>query len=96
MKEKPIREWKMEMKPALDSKRAEFQMLGYTEATNEEIWRCLEERVWKENEVKRLYEVVADIFQLPTSTYMSYLAIRAHQTEDDLMASIRAVTKSKD
>lgn len=87
-----VTEWKPLIKHVLDSKMEEFVLMGYSQATNENIWKCLEEKVWKKNQKKRLYEVVQDVFHLQSNTYMSYLTINAYQNDDDLMASIAALT----
>ncbi|WP_343272867.1 post-transcriptional regulator [Lentibacillus songyuanensis] len=86
-----VDEWKSRIKPALDSKTSEMKLLGYRQATNDDIWNCLVQKVWKGNPSKHLYEVIQDIFHLPTNVYMSYLTLEAYQDED-LMASIAALT----
>nr|WP_246206618.1 post-transcriptional regulator [Virgibacillus ihumii] len=88
---KTVREWRNELEMALECKKNEFQMMGYQQASTDDIWKCLEEKVWKGNPQKRLYEVVQDIFHLASNIYMSYLTVNAYQ-DDDLMASIAAVT----
>lgn len=96
MEEKTIKEWKTHIIPVLYTKQSEFKLVGYTEVTRDEIWRCLEEKVWKGNPKKRLHEVVMDIFQLSTTTYMSFMTVRALQADkDDLKASIQALTEPK-
>lgn len=87
---KTIRDWKPVIKPVLNSKVDEFLLMGYSRATSEDIWNCLEQRVWKGNPTKRLYEVVQDILHLRANIYMNYLTVNAYQ-DDDLMASIQAV-----
>ncbi|WP_047979702.1 post-transcriptional regulator [Ornithinibacillus contaminans] len=88
---KTVKEWKVELKPALQSKAEEFQLMGYTRATAEDVWRCLEKKVWKGNPDKRLHEVVQEVFHLSSNIYMSYLTVDTYQ-DDDLMASIAALT----
>lgn len=88
---KHVREWKSELEMPLECKKSEFRMMGYQQASTDDIWKCLEEKVWKGNPQKRLYEVVQDIFHLASNIYMSYLTVNAYQDED-LMASIAAVT----
>lgn len=90
-----VNDWKEAMKPALESKRSEFQLMGYSKASTEEIWSCLVLKVWKGNPEKRLYEVAQDIFHLGSSIYLSYLTVKAYE-DDDLMASIQAVTSMRD
>lgn len=91
---KDVSEWKSMIEEVLDSKVREFHLLGYSRATSEDIWSCLEDRVWKGNSKKRLHEIVQDIFHLKSNTYMSYLTVNAYQ-DDDLMDSIAALTEDK-
>lgn len=88
-------DWKTDVQPALSCKVSEFHSLGYHQVTEEDIWNCLVQKVWKGNPSKHLYEIVQDIFHLGTAEYMSYLASTAHQ-DDDLMASIAALTKDEE
>jgi len=88
---KTVSAWKSLIIPALESKSSEFRLQGYEEATSEDVWKCLTEKVWKGNPEKRLYEVVQDIFHLGSNVYMSYLTLNAYQ-KDDLMDSIAALT----
>lgn len=88
---KPYVAWKSLIMPVLESKAEEFRSLGYTETTNEDIWKCLQAKVWKHNSEKRLYEMVQDIFHLGSNIYMSYLTMESHQ-DYDFMSSIAALT----
>jgi len=85
-----VNEWKERLAPVLQSKAEEFRLMGYPKADREEIWDCLMKKVWTGNPKKRLYEVVAEVYQLKTNVYLSYLT---HNTlvNDDLSASISAV-----
>lgn len=101
MELRPVHEWREDVTVVLKSKQNEFEMLGYKEITVDGIWHCLMENIWKEDEPKRLYEVVQSIFQLQIHTYMDYLAIDSLHTlsqekDDELMASINAVLKRED
>ena len=97
MEEKTIQEWRLIVEPALRSKQGEFKLVGYSDISTEEIWECLKEKVWKGNPTKRLHEVVQDIFHLPTTTYISFITVNALRVEDDdLMASIQAVTEGEE
>lgn len=87
---KQVTEWRSNVEPFLTSKLEEFLLMGYSRATIEDIWNCLEKNVWKDNPQKRLYEVVQDIMHLRATVYMNYLTVKAYQ-DDDLMASIQAV-----
>jgi len=97
VEEKTIQEWRLIVEPALRSKQGEFKLVGYSDISTEEIWECLKEKVWKGNPTKRLHEVVQDIFHLPTTTYISFITVNALRVEDDdLMASIQAVTEGEE
>lgn len=91
---KAVEEWKPLLQPVLISKVDEFHLLGYEEATQEDIWNCLVEKVWKGNPAKQLHEIVHEIFHLNTTVYMSYLTVNAYQ-DDDLLASIAAVSNNR-
>ncbi|RLL47985.1 hypothetical protein D8M04_01520 [Oceanobacillus piezotolerans] len=87
-----VNDWKPMVQSVLESKVDEFQAMGYSQATAEDIWVCLEEKVWKGNPEKRIHEVVQEIFRLSSNQYVSYLTVKAYQDDDDLMASIAALT----
>lgn len=96
MNNSEIIEWKNKLTPALKSKQFEFKMMGYKDISTNDIWECLLEKVWKNQSFPPLYQVVQDILHLPIQVYMSYLTLNAYQvTDDDLMASIRAVTDNE-
>src|SRR5690625_390336 len=89
-----VQDWKSHIQPALISKQSEFRLIGYDEVTEEEIWQCLKDKIWKGNPEKQVHEVIQDIFHLPVNTYMNYIQMDALQVkEDDLMSSIEALTK---
>ncbi|GGD03854.1 post-transcriptional regulator [Pontibacillus salipaludis] len=87
---KPVLQWKKTIYPVLQSKKEEFHLLGYSRAHEEDIWKCLEKKVWKGNPTLRLHTVVQDVFHLSVGTYMSYLTIQAYQS-DDLLAQVEAL-----
>lgn len=87
-----VQEWRPRAESVLSSKTNEFLEMGYNNATNDDIWSCLMEKVWKGNPSKRLYEVVQDIFHLGSNVYISYLTVHAYKDDTDLMASIAALT----
>lgn len=89
---KTVTEWRPFIKPVLESKVQELLLMGYSQATSDDIWRCLQDRIWKGNPTKHLHEVVQDIFHLKAAVYMNYLTLNAYQ-DDDLMTSIAALTK---
>lgn len=92
---KSTEEWKPYIQPALTSKKNELKLVGYQEVTEEEIWNCVTDQVWKGQQDKRLYQVIADIFHLPANTYMNYIRLGALQVKDeDLKLSIQALTEN--
>lgn len=86
-----VSEWKHLLKPVLHTKVSDFKLMGYSRATEEDVWKCLVQKVWKGDPEKRLYEVVGDIFHLSNNIYMSYLTVESYQ-EDNLLASIAALS----
>lgn len=90
-----VSEWKQMIIPALTSKAEELRMMGYSQATPEDVWACLVKKVWKGEPEKRIYEIVQDVFHLASNTYLSYLTMSSYQN-DNLMASIAALTGEKE
>lgn len=89
---KTVDEWRPKVESVLEVKVNEFKLMGFPKATRDELWECLQTKVWKGNPTLRIHEVVQDIFHLNTAVYMSYLTMSAYK-DDDLMASIVALTK---
>jgi hypothetical protein len=89
-----VTEWKGNVYPALESKVSEFHLMGYTKATAEEIWDCLEQKVWKGDPEKRIHEVIKDIFHLSPTVYMNHLTMKVYQ-DSNLMDSISAVMQGE-
>ncbi|GAA0483306.1 hypothetical protein GCM10008986_05420 [Salinibacillus aidingensis] len=88
-----VKEWRPFVTPVLTSKVDELHVLGYDKATEQQVWDCLEKKVWKKEVEKRLYEIVQDILHLDSGVFMSYLAREIYQERnDDLMAQIEALT----
>ncbi|GGF07100.1 hypothetical protein GCM10010954_01900 [Halobacillus andaensis] len=87
---KPVSQWKETILPVLVSKANEFRLIGYKKASVEDVWQCMQKKIWKNNPHKRLYEVVQDIFHLSNNQYVSFITVEAYQN-DDLMASIEAL-----
>lgn len=94
LKEKEVNQWKPFVQAIVNSKVCEFKQLGYFEATDEEVWKCLETQVWKGNPKKRLHEITQDIFRLKPYIFMNYLTMKAYQN-DDLEASVAALMKNE-
>jgi len=85
-----VNAWKQEVTPFLVSKTEELHLLGYEQATEQDVWNCLVKKVWKGTPEKRIYEMAADIMALNTATYLSYLTVKSYEN-DDLKTSIAAL-----
>ena len=85
-----VKTWKRTVAPFLYSKAEELHLMGYEQATSEDVWKCLIDKVWKGYPDKRIYEMVADIMQLNSATYLSYLTVHSFQN-DNLADSIAAL-----
>ncbi|WP_241735338.1 post-transcriptional regulator [Anoxybacillus flavithermus] len=71
-----------QLMPALQSKVDELKLLGYEQATIEDVWNCLMVKKWKKNkEEKRLFELVNDVLSLRASDYMAYV-VQKEQKHD--------------
>ncbi|MDC3412434.1 post-transcriptional regulator [Terrihalobacillus insolitus] len=95
MEIKRVSEWKNQMEPVLSSKVDELKQMGYSRTSQEEVWKCLVKKVWKGDPQKRLHQIVEDILHLGSTIYLSYLTVEAYQ-DDDLLASIAALTENDD
>lgn len=88
--------WREKLQPALDSKKREFELLGYKDISSEDIWQCLVKHIWKGNQVLPLHKVVQDILHLQAHVYMSYLSLQIFDLKNnDLAKSIEAVTHNE-
>ncbi|SER73857.1 Post-transcriptional regulator [Gracilibacillus ureilyticus] len=87
---KPVTLWKPELTDVIESKVTEFQLLDYSKATADDVWKCLVQKVWKGDPEKRLAEVVQDILHLHSNIYMSYLTQQSFQ-DTSLQESIEAL-----
>lgn len=88
-----VNEWKNVVIPFLDSKVEELQLMGYSQATREDVWKCLIQKVWKGKPDKKIHQIVHEIMHLKSSTYLSYLTVQSYE-DNDLMASIAAIMNS--
>ncbi|MDR7073629.1 post-transcriptional regulator [Fictibacillus barbaricus] len=74
-------EWKMEVQPAVNSKKEEFHFMGYESVTNEEIWECVLAKMKKKKIEPRLHSLVDMILSLSLNDFMTWLTKKAY-TED--------------
>lgn len=61
-----------------NSKAEEFQMLGYTQVTGEDIWACVSER-YEKNGFPRVHRIVNDIYSLKATDLMNWMTIGAYK-----------------
>jgi hypothetical protein len=72
-----------QLMPALISKVDELKLLGYEQATVDEVWNCLKSKKWKKlREEKKLFELVSDILSLTASDYMTYITTKEQKKEN--------------
>ncbi|EON71388.1 hypothetical protein H131_15513 [Lysinibacillus sphaericus OT4b.31] len=72
------------IRPAIDSKIAEFKHFQYDAITAEELWRFCVEKKWRKKNVEqlRLYEVIATIFAVRPSDIVSFNQVEFLQSND--------------
>lgn len=71
------------LKPALQSKAEEFEVLGYDRVSKEDIWNFLKQKRWKKpKEGVRVYELLADIMSVKPGDYMNYATVEAFRSAD--------------
>lgn len=73
-----------DMLPALESKRSEFYLYGYTTVTREDIWRYCLQKVWRKKHVEEIpiHQIVNDILQISPAAFMTFTQIEAQRDTD--------------
>jgi predicted NAD/FAD-binding protein len=72
-----------QIKPALESKKEEFKLLGYEKITEVDLWNYLTKKKWKKpKEEIHLYEIVADILSMKIGDVMNYTTVEAFKLGD--------------
>jgi hypothetical protein len=67
----------------LESKLAEFHLLGYDSVTENELWRYLVKKKWKKvKDEMRLFEIVQEIYSVKVSDYINFATIDAYKTTE--------------
>ncbi|WP_019242729.1 MULTISPECIES: post-transcriptional regulator [Bacillus] len=70
--------YRSKLQPALQSKREEFILLGYTEVTDDYIWDFMTKKKWKKaNEDALLHQLVNDVLSVKIGEYMHYATVEA-------------------
>lgn len=72
------------MLPALQSKKNEFHLYGYTTVTEEDIWIYCIRKLWRNKDVStmRVYQITNDILQILPAAFMTYTQIEAQRNSD--------------
>ncbi|MDQ0158732.1 post-transcriptional regulator [Alkalibacillus salilacus] len=92
---KHVETWRPELDHVIQSKVEELTLLGYDEVTHEDVWFCLNQKVWRKNKELTLHEVVQDILHMSDQLFMSYLTVQAQQDTGNLMEHIEALTNGE-
>ncbi|MEQ6375803.1 post-transcriptional regulator [Bacillaceae bacterium S4-13-58] len=91
--EKSVLQWKKTLLPFLESKAEELKVMGYDKTKPEDVWDCLMKKVWKKEKNLRLHQAVQDVMHLSTQIFMSYLTMKAYES-NDLFAQIRELAEN--
>lgn len=70
--------------PALESKKTEFHLYGYTTVTEEKIWQFCVAKKWRKKNVTSLaiHELVNDILTISPAAYMTFTQIEEQKTSN--------------
>lgn len=67
-----------QVKPALESKIEEFEIFGYEQIREKELWDYLTKKKWKKaTEEAQIYEIVADILSAKIGEVMNFTTVEA-------------------
>ena len=89
----PYEKFRQEMDPALKSKQEEFDLLGYPDITEEDIWKYMIQKKWKKAKGEaRQHEIIQDIMRLKVSDYMNFATtsalVEAETRKKDMAAGL--------
>jgi hypothetical protein len=73
-----MRQLRQKVKPAIESKLEEFELLGYGHINEQEIWDYLEKKRWQKQE-KPLHQVVNDILTLKPGDIINFMAMESYK-----------------
>jgi hypothetical protein len=69
--------------PALQSKLEEFQILGYRDISEPQLWEYLLKKKWKKvKEEMKLHQAIQDIFSVKVSDYMNYATVESYKAAE--------------
>lgn len=72
-----------QVQPALESKLAEFQLLGIDSVTEKELWDFLIKKKWKKiKDEMKLYEIIQEIMSVKASDYISFATIEEYKSTE--------------
>ncbi|MEH6905610.1 post-transcriptional regulator [Neobacillus drentensis] len=75
--------FRTQVQPALESKLAEFQLLGIDLVTEKELWDFLIKKKWKKvKEEMKLYEIIQEILSVKASDYISFATIEEYKSNE--------------
>ncbi|MET3682518.1 hypothetical protein ABID56_000599 [Alkalibacillus flavidus] len=92
---KHVEHWRPELYDVIQSKVDELTILGYDEVSHDDVWRCLNQKVWRKNKELTLHQVVQDILHMTDQLFMSYLTVQAQKEPGDLMEHIEALSSNE-
>ncbi|MBT2694172.1 post-transcriptional regulator [Bacillus sp. ISL-55] len=72
-----------QVKPALESKIEEFEIFGYEQVKEKELWDYLTKKKWKKpKEEIQMYEIIADILSAKIGDVMNFTTVEAFKLGD--------------
>ena len=73
-----------QMFPAIESKKTEFHLYGYSTIVEEDIWLFCVQKKWRKKNIEtmRPYELVNDILQITPAEFMTYTQIEEQRSSN--------------
>jgi hypothetical protein len=70
--------------PAIESKKNEFHLYGYTMVTEEDIWTYCVRKVWRKKDVDSMHvhEITNGILRISPAAFMTYTQIEEQRDSD--------------
>ena len=72
------------MLPAIESKKNEFHLYGYTTVTEEEIWTYCVRKKWRKKDIDsmKIHEIANGILQITPAEFMTFTQIEEQRGAD--------------
>jgi hypothetical protein len=71
------------VRPALNSKREEFMILGYGKITEDDLWGFMKMKKWrKTKEDIQVHEIIQSILSAKINDYMTYATVEAFKESE--------------